>query len=100
MAMLAMTILVRFSVLYGSLDHLHTLQGPTCGTTLQPSHLAHIRPASSLVWTVHGAFYVPLPRINQHMAMTITMRMVARFFFSSPRSQKGHCQVPIIQCTH
>jgi hypothetical protein len=28
-------------------------------TTLQPSHLAHTRPASNLVWTVHGAFYVP-----------------------------------------
>ena len=35
----------------GALDHLNAPQGPTCGTILQPSHLAHTRPASSLVWT-------------------------------------------------
>ena len=34
-------------------------QGSTYRTTLQPSHLSHNRPASSLVWTVNGAFYVP-----------------------------------------
>ena len=63
MAKLTMTILmVHFWVLYwgiGELGHLHAPQGPTCGTTLQPSHLAYTRPASSLFWTVHGAFYVP-----------------------------------------
>ena len=59
MAMLAITILVHFWVLYGAMDHLHAPQGPTCGTSLQPSLLAHTRPASSLVWTVHGVFYVP-----------------------------------------
>ena len=62
MAMLTMTmtILVHFWVLYMEpLGHLHAPQGPTCGTILQPSHLAHTRPASSLVRNVHGAFYVP-----------------------------------------
>ena len=59
MAMLAMTILVTFGWYIRPLCHLHAPQGPTCGTTLQPSHLAHARPASSLVRTVHGAFYVP-----------------------------------------
>jgi hypothetical protein len=58
MAMLAMTIRVHFWVLMGPLGHPHAPQGPTCGTALQPSHLTHTRPASSLVWTVHGAFYV------------------------------------------
>jgi hypothetical protein len=67
MAMLAMTILVHFWCYIGPLGHLHAPQGPICGTALQPSHLANTRPcmvantrpSSSLVWTVHGAFYVP-----------------------------------------
>ena len=59
MAMLAMTILVTFGWYIGPLHHLHAPQGPTCGTILQPSHLGHARLVSSLVWTVHGAFYVP-----------------------------------------
>jgi hypothetical protein len=32
---------------------------PTCGTTVQPSYLAHARLAGCLLWTMHGAFYVP-----------------------------------------
>ena len=48
MAMLAMTILVHFWVLYWVTGHLHPPLGPTCRTTLQPSHLGHARPASSL----------------------------------------------------
>jgi hypothetical protein len=46
-------------ILYiGPLSHLHSLQGPTCGTILQPSYLVHSRLVGCLVWTVHGAFYV------------------------------------------
>ena len=42
------------------LGHLHAHVDRTCSTTMQSSHLAHMhtKPASSLVWTVHGAFYV------------------------------------------
>jgi hypothetical protein len=61
MDMLTMTILVHFWVLHGTIGpstRVHASQGPTCGTTLQPSHLVHTRPASSLVWTVHDAFCV------------------------------------------
>ena len=64
MVMLAMTILVHFWVLYVAI-------GPSTCTTrsnlrhystwrmLGRTNLAHARPASSLVRTVHGAFYVP-----------------------------------------
>jgi hypothetical protein len=79
MDMLAMTILVHFGCYIVPLRHLHASHGPTCGTTLQPSHMGHTRPISSLVWTVHVPFYVPKPRTNLHMA--ITMRMVVRIFF-------------------
>ena len=57
MAMLAMTILVHFLVL-PTLAHCATYKHPK-GTILQPRHLAHTKPASSLVWIVHGALYVP-----------------------------------------
>ena len=59
MAMLAMTILVHFWVLYVAIGHLHAPQGPTCGTTLQPSHLGHARLVRWQLWLLHGAFYVP-----------------------------------------
>ena len=59
MTMLAMTILIHFGCYMEPLGHLHAPQGPTCGTTLQPSHLGHTRSASSLVRTLRGAFNVP-----------------------------------------
>ena len=57
MAMLAMTIMVRFWVLYRATGHLHL--GPTCRNILQPSHLGHARPVGWQLWLLHGAFYVP-----------------------------------------
>jgi hypothetical protein len=86
MAMLAMTILVYFWVIYWVTAPLQAPQGPTCGSAVQPSYLAHARPVGCLVWTVHGAFYVSKPRINPRMAMAIAMRILARIFFSPPRS--------------
>jgi hypothetical protein len=54
MVMLVMTILVYFLVLYTKpLSHLHAPEGPTCGTALQPSYLAHARLVRCLVWTPH-----------------------------------------------
>ena len=78
MPMLTMTILIPFGCVIGPLCHLHSPYCPTCRTILQPSYLAHTRPASWLLGTVYGVFYVPVSRINPHMAMTITMQIAAR----------------------
>ena len=59
MTMLAMTILVHFGVVYFATGHLHSPQGPTWLTALQPSHLGHTMQASLLLRIVHGALYVP-----------------------------------------
>ena len=50
----------------GPLRHIHAPQGPTCGTTLQPIHLAHTKPAGSLVWTVHVSAWRVLCAITAH----------------------------------
>jgi hypothetical protein len=59
MAMLAMTILVHFWVLYGAIGTSTRIQGPTCSTTLQPSHLGHARLARLKLRLLYGAFHVP-----------------------------------------
>jgi hypothetical protein len=38
---------------------------------------------------VHGAFYVPEPCINPHMAMAITMRMVIQILFFAIEVTQG-----------
>jgi hypothetical protein len=77
----------------GPLSLLHSPQGPICGTTVQPSYLAHARLVGFLVWTVHGAFNVPYPRINPSMGMAIAMHIVTRIFVSPPRSHQA-----IVRC--
>jgi hypothetical protein len=65
MAMLAMAILVLvhgplsifqwYMVYRATAPRCAIYTQPNCGQALQPRHLAHARPASSLAWTVHGA---------------------------------------------
>ena len=71
MAMLAMTIMVHFWVVYWATGHLHPPLAPTCRTILQPSHLGHARPVGWQLWLLYGAFYVPSPRITPHMTMAM-----------------------------
>ena len=95
MLMLAMVILVHFWVVYWPTGPPARTPTPRSRSNLQPAacsqhqlwqcslatcHLAHARPGSSLVWTVHGAFNVPYPRTNSHMAMAMAMRIVTRVF--------------------
>ena len=82
MAKLAMTILIHFWVLYWATEHIHPPLGPTCRTILQPSHLGHAMPVGWPLWLLNAAFYVPSPRINPHIAMTMAMAKIRFFFFN------------------
>ena len=59
MAMLAMTILVHFWVIYWDTEPPTLSQGLTCDTALQPSYLAHARLVRWQLPLLYGAFYMP-----------------------------------------
>ena len=53
------------------------------------------------MWTVHGAvYYVPYSRIKLHMAMAITIRMVARIFFATEVTQGPFSSVHYTHIKH
>ena len=74
MAMLAMTILVHFWLLYWvTASPTHASQGPTCGTIMHTaaytytcSHLGHARLVRWQLPLPHGAFYVLCDPITAH----------------------------------
>ena len=91
MAMLAMPILILFWLLCWNTSHLHPPRGSTCRTALQPSHLDHARLARWRRWLLHGAFNVPQPCINPHMAMAVAMAGKRKNELWSELRYKGGC---------